>query len=162
VERARPRWLLAACAGLGAGLVAAALYAAISAAMDREILYLIIAVGFVAGIVVARVAKVASPVTAAIAFAVGAFSVAAAIYLYEAAQLWGSLPEALSHIGDASLGTTFDVYFSDPLGYVWAAAGIITALLVGLGILGGGTNTTAGTTDGQPVQHATPLTPPEG
>jgi hypothetical protein len=166
VERARPRWVLGTFAGLGAGLVAAMIYAAISAAMDSEILYLIIGVGVVAGWVIIRIVKVASPVTAVISIAVGAFSVAAAIYLYAASQLWGSLPEALSNIGKTNPGERFSAYFSDPLGYVWAAVGVIAALVTGMGALGGTGTATTGTTapgavTGKPAEHVTPITPPE-
>jgi hypothetical protein len=163
VERAQPRWLLGTLAGLAAGLVAAVLYAVITAVANSEILYLIIGVGVVAGLVVKMVIRVASPATAAISFLVGTLSVATAIYLVQAVGLWGDLGTALSHLGDTSPGTMFDLYFSDPLGYVWAGAGVIAALVVGLGALGQNADTTpaaSGEAD-QPVQHITPLAPPE-
>lgn len=162
VERDKPQWRLATLAGLAAGLGAAVLYAVVSTALDREILYFIIAVGVVAAYVVARIVKIASPITALISLLVGAVSVAAAIYLLQACLFWGDLPSALSHLDRTSTSLMFSSYFDDPLGYLWAGAGVVAAFVVGRGSFRNSTGTAgASATASQPVQHITPLTPPE-
>jgi len=130
---ARPNWIAAIFAGLVAGLVSAVLYAVISAAIEHEILFLIIAVGAIVGFVVAKVSRVDSVLTGVIATVIAAGAIAAAIILYMATLAFGNIVEAVQNLGNLRYDKVFEIYFDDPLGYVWAGVGLISAFAVGSG-----------------------------
>jgi hypothetical protein len=118
---------------MAAGLVSAVLYAVISAAIEREILYLIILVGAAVGIAVVKVSRVDSIVTGLIATVIGAAAIAAAIILYMATLAFGNIVEALQNLGNIRYDKVFEIYFDDPLGYIWAGVGLVAAFVVGSG-----------------------------
>lgn len=126
-----PQLLMATAVGVAVGLGSATLYAAISAAMSTEILYLIILVGGVIGFAVVKVSGRDNWVTGLISAAIAVVSVAMAIVLVVGAATYGGLSGAFSHLGD--LNASFEVYFSDPLGYVWSFAAVAAAFAVGSG-----------------------------
>jgi len=141
IEPVKTNWFLATIASLGVGLAAAVLYALISVSVKSEILFLIIAVGAVVGIVVVLVAKVDNVATGLLSSAIAVVSIAVAIFLLVASATWGSVGEAFSHIGDNNLSVVYETYFSDPLGYVWAFAGLVAAYYFGSGQSKKGKNT---------------------
>ncbi len=131
----RPNWALAGLAGLAVAAVMAVLYAVVSAAMDREILYAMLLVGGLSGLAVNLVVgpstesqRRASALTSAVT---GAAGVAAAIILYLAAEVFGDIGSAFANLGNIYYDRLFEAYFSDPLGYVWSAAGVIAAAWMG-------------------------------
>jgi len=133
VDDRRPRWLLGTIAGLAGGLVAAVIYALISSAMNAELLFLMIVVGAVGGFLLRVVGRVTGLAAGVLSVIIGAASIAVAIILYLTTELFGSLPAALRNLDNVYYDKLFQVYFEDPLGYVWVGAGIIVGFLVGAG-----------------------------
>ncbi|WP_291377626.1 hypothetical protein [Demequina sp.] len=127
-------WLLAAASALVVGAIAAFAYAAISFAMQREFLMLVIGVGLLVGVTVAMVAKRTGFVTGVIAVLIAAVAVLAADALMVVFFAAGSIPTGLSRLANVDVGTVISAYFEDPLGYLWLAVALIAAFSAGSGM----------------------------
>jgi hypothetical protein len=134
IERVRPRWLLASVAGLAAGLAAAGLYAWLSADFDYQDHFLLIGVGAAVGVVVPRIVRVDSLVTAGLCLAIAGVCVAVAIYLDQAVASWGDLSSALSHFSYADLRFQFSTYFGHPSTILWVGVALFAAIVLGWGL----------------------------
>lgn len=131
---AEPKGLaLPILAAAAAGLVAAALYGIISDAIHTEILYAMIGVGVVPGLVLAKLAGRSGVTIGLIALVLGAVSVVAAVYLYVATARFGNFVDGIKGLNNLSISDAFSIYFTDPLGYVWALAGVAAAGFAGFG-----------------------------
>ncbi|MCB2412346.1 hypothetical protein LGT39_05725 [Demequina sp. TTPB684] len=120
-------WLLATGAAIAVGAIAAFAYAAISFAIQREFLMLVIGFGVLIGLTVAFVAKRTGPVTGLLAALITAVSVLAADALMVVFFAAGSIGTGMSRLADVDLGTVISAYFDDPLGYLWLGVALFAA-----------------------------------
>jgi hypothetical protein len=133
VDERRPRWLLGTIVGLVGGLAAGVLYGVVSSAMNAEVLYFMIIVGGIGGFLLRVVGRVSGPVAGLVSVVIGVASIAVAIILLLTTELFGSLGGALRNLDNVYYDKLFSAYFSDPLGYVWAGAGIVVGFFLGSG-----------------------------
>ncbi len=129
-ELGRP-WILAIAAGLVAGAVAAFAYAAISYAIEREILIAIMGIGMVVGFVVRRVSGREGWIGGVISVAIAAVATLAAVALLVVFTAVDSIPDGMKVLGDVDYGIALRLYFSDFLSYVFVAASLLFAFLGG-------------------------------
>jgi hypothetical protein len=120
-------WLLATGAALLVGSISAFAYAAITFAIQREFLMLVVLIGAAVGVTVALVAKRTGPVTGLVAALVAGISVLFADVLMVVFFTAGSIPKGMSRLADVDFGTAISAYFSDPFGYLWLAAALFAA-----------------------------------
>lgn len=123
--------LLGAAAGLGAGLVVAAIYAAVSALVGSEFLMLMVLIGYAVGFVVNFFTTRVGLVPGLVSLGAGALAIMAAAYFTVVAYASASFGDFFSLLLTADAGAVFDLYFSDPLGWVWVIVGLIAAFYAG-------------------------------
>ncbi len=124
-------WILAIAAGLVAGAVAAFAYAAISYAIEREVLIAIIAIGMVVGFVVRSVSGRPGWIGGMISLVIAAAATLAAVILLVVFTAADSIPDGMKWLGDVDYAFALEVYFSDFLSYVFVAASLLFAFLGG-------------------------------
>lgn len=120
-------WLLATGAAIVVGAISAFAYAAVTFAIQREVLMLVVIIGAAVGMTVALVAKRTGVVTGLVAALIAGASVLLADVLMVVFFTAGSIPKGMSRLADVEFGTAISAYFSDPLGDLWLAAALFAA-----------------------------------
>jgi len=121
-------------AGVGLGLVAVAVYVGISAALNRELLYFALLIGILVGFGITRAGKTRGVLAGVISALITAVLFVLAVLLLFTALLAKNYGEPffelLSVVFDHTL-ETLQMYFEDPLGYVWGAATVVVGFMSG-------------------------------